>query len=422
MKPLGRICLLLSLLLIVGLCTAANSAPRQAPPAAAPPPLVSSYLESGDYEAGHKALQASLQKEPNNDQHRFGLGVLQTIQAIHGLMNRLHQHGLGTPTHRIAREFIVFEHFLPPNPDAKRLSYAGLRQILQQWVDDLAKAEATLAGVKDPQVKLPLRMSRILLPLGQDKANSIPLGKMLQEMRLLDREMDDFLIVFDQGDVSWLRGYLHLLMFFGEAALAHDGQELFERTGHLFFPNIETPHAFLNKPRHAEGPQPVWSDWTLIADVISFIHLLHLPLKEPMRMRAALAHLEQCMAMSREMWKRVLAETDDDHEWIPNPKQTGVLQVKITQEMVDSWGLFLAEMEGILAGKKLIPFWRDAGGMGVNLRKVFTEPRTFDLVLWIQGTAATPYLEKGPLSTPETWAQLQRVFQGNFIGFAFWFN
>jgi hypothetical protein len=58
----------------------------------------------------------------------------------------------------------------------------------------------------------------------------------------------------------------------------------------------------------------------------------------------------------------------------------------------------------------------------VNLRRVFTEPRPFDLVLWVQGTAAAPYLENGPLTKPETWSRFQNIFRGEFIGFALWFN
>ena len=128
------------------------------------------------------------------------------------------------------------------------------------------------------------------------------------------------------------------------------------------------------------------------------------------------------VALSRESWKFILAETDDDHEWIPNPRQTGVLGVPVRQEMVDGWLEFLDATEALLAGKRLLPFWRGDPSRGVNLRRVFTEPRPFDLVLWVQGTAATPYLEKGPLTKPEVWRRLQRVFGGEFIGFALWFN
>ena len=63
---------------------------------------------------------------------------------------------------------------------------------------------------------------------------------------------------------------------------------------------------------------------------------------------------------------------------------------------------------------------------GVNLRRVFTEPRTFDPILWFQGTAATPYLEKGKVTRLADRRLLERInktFGGrNFVGFAFWFN
>jgi hypothetical protein len=106
----------------------------------------------------------------------------------------------------------------------------------------------------------------------------------------------------------------------------------------------------------------------------------------------------------------------------PTPHQTGVLGVPVRAEMIESWLKFADEMEAILAGKRLIPLWRGTEARGINLRRVFTEPRTLDLVLWVQGTAATSYLEKGELTGPEVWHQLMRVFGGELIGFAVWFN
>jgi hypothetical protein len=118
-----------------------------------------------------------------------------------------------------------------------------------------------------------------------------------------------------------------------------------------------------------------------------------------------------------------MAETDDDHEWVPNPRQHSMMPGgAVTEEMVNGWTAFLDEAQSILQGKKLIPFWRKAEERGLNLRRVFTEPRTFDLVLWAQGTAASPYLENGEKTTAETWNRFQRVFRGEFIGFALWFN
>jgi hypothetical protein len=140
-------------------------------------------------------------------------------------------------------------------------------------------------------------------------------------------------------------------------------------------------------------------------------------------MQSALAHLQQVTALSRASWKAILAETDDDYEWIPGPKQTGVIpNSKITKEMVAAWLKFLDETDSILAGKTLIPFWRNAPGMGLNAHRVFMEPTAFDLVLWVQGTAATPYLEKGTITAPEFWSMTNQVFRGQFLGFAIWFN
>ena len=78
------------------------------------------------------------------------------------------------------------------------------------------------------------------------------------------------------------------------------------------------------------------------------------------------------------------------------------------------------EFEALLKGDKLIPHWRLA--KGINLRRVFTEPRTFDPILWAQGSAALPYVENGPMTTAETWNRITRIFGGNFLGYAIWFN
>ena len=63
----------------------------------------------------------------------------------------------------------------------------------------------------------------------------------------------------------------------------------------------------------------------------------------------------------------------------------------------------------------------------MNLRRVFTEPRTFEAVDRVQGTAATPYLEKGPLTKladPHMGERLNKALGGpfNIFGFGFWFN
>jgi hypothetical protein len=315
---------------------------------------------------------------------------------------------------------------IPANPQPEEMTYEAGSKIMEAFLAKLTVAEATLAKVDTADVKLPLHFGRIRLDLNADgnADESEALWKLLASVTggVDQAAGENFLIAFDGGDVHWLRGYCHLLSAFCDITLAYDGHELFERAGHLLVGNNQTPYAYLTEKSE---PQAGWN-MNEILDMIAFVHLINFPVVAPRRMNSALAHLEAMIEQSRQSWKRILAENDDDHEWVPNPNQTGVLpNVRVRQEMIDSWHVFLDEMQLILQGKRLIPFWRGdqaSQARGVNLRRVFTEPRQFDLVLWVSGTAADPYLEDGPLTDPRVWQRLMRVFGGEFFGFAVWFN
>jgi hypothetical protein len=299
---------------------------------------------------------------------------------------------------------------------------------MKTFNDDLTKAESTLARIHDEEVKLPLHFGQIRLDLNGDGKAEVDetLWKIYAQLNAAARDQvtaeasKAFLIAFDRADVAWLRGYCHLLMAMCESVLAYDFHELFDYSGCLFYPKAETSFPFL---RRDGEKHPLEFSFENLVDVVAMIHMFRMPVSEPARMKLALEHLESMIALSRESWKFILAETDDDHEWVPNTKQHSVMPGgAVTIEMVKGWLEFLDEAKALLKGEKLVPFWRKGDDRGVNLRRVFTEPTMFDLVLWIQGTAAAPYLEKGPKTQPETWRRLQTIFQGQFIGFAFWFN
>ena len=95
-----------------------------------------------------------------------------------------------------------------------------------------------------------------------------------------------------------------------------------------------------------------------------------------------------------------LAGKADEDE--PSPAWRGAIPVTtFTQDQVDRGLIFLDDFEALLQGRKLLPHWRLE--QGINLRRVFLEPSTFDLTLWIQGSAAIPYLEDGELISTEAW-------------------
>jgi hypothetical protein len=389
------------------------------------------YLYSGKVAEGAKALQKRLAENPGDDESRFGLGFVQFVQCFENLGRGLHKYGLRTSS---AASLVParLSKLFAENPKPEKVSYDALRGLFQAFADDLRTADATFALVKDEKVKFPLEVGKVKLdPFGT--GTPVSAASLLEALGMADesRAAENLLIKFDRGDACWARGYVNLMAAWCEVLLALDGRELFEATAHRFFLQPETPLAFFAEEDDKVGPDPAQMlRFPLLADAVTFIyHFLDLPIKEPARLKKALAHLETTVAQGKQMWKHILAEADDDHEWIPNPKQTGVLGVKVTDEMLKNWLTTLDEVEEILQGKKLLPFWRGKpGARGVNLRKAFTDPPgRLDVVRWVQGAAAAPYLEKGTitrLADARTIARLDEAFggSGRFFAFAFWFN
>jgi hypothetical protein len=384
------------------------------------PPMVEKYLRCGQLAQGELVLREHLKNNPGDDQARFGLGALQFVRSVERLAQSLHHYGL---RHRI-REVPFLRMPVGPNANPEPINYEEFRLIFQTLNVDLMRVDSTLAQIRDGDVKLRLHFGQIRMDVnGDDTAEpEESLWRMYAQLNrragVTEELAQKFVIAFDKGDVHWLRGYCHLLAAFCDAILAYDMQEMFESTGHVFFPEIESPHAHLlwqPDERH---------DWTVeIADAVAAIHLCRFEVKEPHRLQSAHKHMIAMVEQSRLSWSAIQAESDDDAEWVPNAQQTGVIPgVRVTQEMIDGWHGFLDELAAILDGDKLLPHWRVKDGRGINLKRVFAEPRMFDLVLWVQGSAATPYLEEGELTRPETWMRLNRVFRGEFIGFAVWFN
>ena len=398
----------------------ATTAPASAPAAlAVPMPPVQSYLDRGDTAAAERAMSAQLLATPGDDQARFSLGTVQFLQAVEHLGQGMYRSGL--------RHTAELHIPIPVNPNPEVVTYAQQREIARRLIDDVTAAEATLAMVKSTDVKLPLRIGTVRLDLTGVRHPPGPDTELWRVLQGLWHNPDlnaanaaRFYVTLDAGDVQWLRGYCHLIAALGNMALAYDEGELFDRTGQLFFERTESAkYPFLTRGRkvyEAEGMD--------LADVVAFVHLVHLRPAEPLRLLEARRHLKAMAQCSRASWKLILAETDDDHEWIPSPRQHTVLpHVEVTQPMVDGWLAFLDQFDDILDGKLLIPFWRGDGKQGVNLAKLFfTDPQPFDLVLWAQGTGVAPALETGPLATGDVYKNLDRVFGGDVFSFGAWFN
>ena len=383
-------------------------------------------LESGQIAVGERAMAARLAADPRNNEARFGLGMIRFARAIERYGQSQYRYGL-RPPHSLNIPLLRFP--VPVNPSPDELTYEKQRDALQGLLDDFASVEATLAPMTDAQVKIVLDLNAIKFDLRGDGKpdDSEKLAAILASLRMTQGDdhlkPQPFEVAFDNADALWLRGYAHLLSAAIEFVLAYDWHSTFEVGAQLFYPRA-TSTTLAHAPLAPEAERNDWffGDNVQIADSVAILHEIRWPVAEAARMQSAHAHLKQVIALNKAMWKAIEARTDDDRVWIPGPQQKHgvVTDMPVTQEQVAAWLAALDEFDAILDGRKLMPHWRFL--QGVNLRKVFFEPRPFDLVLWITGHAAVPYLEAGPISSAAQWAEWRRVFNDNFPGYAFWFN
>ncbi len=381
--------------------------------------LVEKYLKEGRVAEGAQALAARTDEHPSDGQARYGLGVLRLLQAVENLAQNLYVYGLKPNSPQLP--FVRLP--VPANAKPEQLDYEKWRAVLQQFYDDLDRAASALTQVNDPDVRLRLPVGSIRLDLDGDgiTGDNETFWKVFTTVAWraakLSDEQKEFRVGFDAADVHWMIGYTHLLRAMIEAWLAHDTEDFYDQTAHFFFSGAGSPYGTLGSRQDNRG-----FNVDEIADAIAAIHLVHFRVADPQRMSRARGHLLAMVEQSRQCWECALAETDDDREWIPNAQQTSLTPLTVDEQRIVAWKQFLDEAEAVLQGRKLLPHWRVRDGRGINLKRVFEEPRTFDLVLWAHGAAAVPFLEEGQLVTAETARSLNGAFQGRFLAFAVWFQ
>lgn len=419
--------------------------------------------------------------DPGDSAAGFAAGLAEFLLAVENLGHGLYVYGLATsysnPMAGLAVEGVPFLRLpLPENPAPEQVTYDGLRDLLDRFVSDLGAAEATLATVPPADFELSLRVPLIRLDFDRNgvAAPEESVGALFLAVTGVDfrsegwagwaGDLEDGRVRpfgLDQSEVPWLRAYCHLLMALAEFPLAHDWSEAFNGSFQGAFPNSRLPSSGLvdESRRMVEtlGPEvegydwdrdeASWEDYQLwqqtpegqaymardsalsaiefsgIADLVAFVHLMHWPVVEPARMAGVRRHLLAMIELSRENWRSILAETDDNREWVPSPTQTVLFEnLRITGDTVTAWHMFLDEFEAVLNGARLIPHWRVSAGRGINLRRMFEEPSTFDPVLIGQGSAILPYVEDGETVSAETVFTILSLMEGNPVGYFLWFN
>lgn len=387
----------------------------------------SGAIGDGTLTTSERAMDAHLASNPTDDNARFALGMLRFLRSGERMLADIYVHG---GFNSVVGASMMMDFGRGPNfafnLDPLPINNDQWRAKVQRWIDDVRVAEQTLARITDGDVKI--RVPIGLTPLDFNADGVTGDGERLWEYfifvqrRFTPRPADAqaFEIAFDRGDVEWLRGYCNLCMAAGEFILAHDTRDIFERVGHLIFPKNQTPFEFLKGPRAVFEPAQDFD----VADMIAFVHLIRLPVVDQPRLERVRLHLLQTITLGKSMWAFYDAETDDDREWIPNPAQSNVVMpnARINAQQREVWLQTLDEGEALFEGRRLLRFWRGDGTQGVNLKRALTEQSEFDLVLWVQGTAAAPFLEVGPFTTAGTWERLEQAFNGTVFRYAWWMN
>ena len=375
-------------------------------PADPPPPLAEKYLHAGELAKGEQALEAALAASPKDGQLRFGLGVVRFARGVERLGQSLHEYGV--KSEHASAPFLRLP--VPPNPDPAPIRYQTFRRVLDDFRRDLADADRTLAGVTDDRVRLPLRLAGVRLDLDGDGAATDDLAGVLKKFLRRDgldflKGNPDFLVCFDRGDVAWLRAYCHLLSAMLDFYLAFDTEPMFDAWAADVFARP--------KVRAAAGGKP-GDPWRVVK------------VAEPARLGRFRKHLLKVCELNRETWKHVRAETDDDHEWLPHPKQSGVLGLPVRDEMIDAWLGMVAELEAVLEGKKLLPvnlLWK-TDGKGLDVKALLDDPPArFDTDAIMARGPAAKYLANGPSADLNALFRVAQVFDGPLaVAYAAWFN
>lgn len=364
---------------------------------------------------GLAAAEASLAAQKQTAETAFLLGGVQFLRAAETIMQVRYANYSG------ALPIIPgMRNRLPSNPDAT-FDPKFFETAMTGALKHLSRAQRTLETATAGEFAVKVQLNDFWFDINADGARDEWEG-LIDLMAQLNarRGMNDFdgIIQFDTADAEWLQAYVHLVSGMAELTLSFDPTPAIRR--------VSEGRAALERAGAIQTPRLIGDD--TFPETIAAILLAVRGVPDRDRTRAAHAHFKAMIAHQRDFWDKVERETDNDHEWLPNAKQTAAFGVAVDAGIVQAWKDVLSEIEAILDGKRLISYWRvaprpDAGvSVGLNIRKLMQDPGDMDLVLWLQGTGAAPFLEQGRLADMAAWRQFQRMTAGDALLFALWFN
>lgn len=387
------------------------------------------HLYEGRLTDGRAAMEAR-----DDATAAFGLGLFTVLEGVERLAQRLYAHGFD-PEGGIA----VSPFFGIPAGDedvartVEPLTYGSLRGYLETFSADMDAALPLLSAAGEGDFAVEIDVSRIRIDIDGDgmasEAESVRafwamaagMGQRLDMGAELapGAEIPETVFAFDGSDAIWLAGYSQILATQADFLLAHDFETFFEAGFHRLFPGAGLP-----MEREGERGSLFMDRDTdaLLADAIAMIHTINWPIIERDRLIAVQERVLRVMDLSRRNWELILAETDDNREFMPSPRQTPLIaQMTVSKAMVEAWLETLDVAEAIVRGELLVPHWRYRD-VGFDLAAWVEGAERTDFVLLFTGLDALPYLREGEIADADSFAAANDVFGGSIWNYAIWFN
>ncbi len=360
----------------------------------------------------------------------FGIGTIKLTKALEHFTQTLYKHGFDLPNGRDAG---IVGPPIPKNPNPEPFDYNGVRQMFSTLVAELDDARTSFdAASKSGDYVIRLNPLKVKVDANGD--GKVEEGESLAGLVAMwsHTTVDDVLappvpdgppkfeyVGLDRADASWLAGYTEVIAAQADFLLAHDFSSFVNASFHRFFPDAGFPMA-----EYGLGGSVMFGGDTDtgIADLIAAVHTISWPVTDAPRLSGVRDRLKAVIAYSRQNWDAILAETDDDHELLPSPRQTAMIpDTTITDDKVAAWRATLDAADKVLDGTLLVPHWRFPG-KGLDLKAYFTTARKTDLVMLLTGLDALPYLKDGPVASTADFRAIQAAFGNDWIGYALWFN
>ncbi len=360
---------------------------------------------------GLAATEARLAARPTlTDADRFALAGVRFLGALEAALRLRWNTGILPGL----ADMPVFRLPIPDNPDPPAVRPAAFAELFRDMTDRMAGVAAPLSDIPDTSAfGLEIDLGDLWFDIdgngtrtpGEDAFDVV--GPMLLGWQWSGRDpaLPSPVIRFDAADAAWLSAYSHFIAGLGNTLLAYDPTTAITE--------ITAARARLSALRGEPREEILIAgeaDWIDGAAIV-----LRALDQTPDTARAALAQTE-FLAMiddNRVFWRRADAETDNDREWIPNDAQTAALGFTLPPGASAVWQALLGDAEAILRGERLVPYLWLGDDAGVNVGRMFTDPRPIDVAMWIQGLGALPYVEKGSLVSPRNFRIFTGIMQGD---------